>query len=104
LNQVSQPPDFDEQLERLAERLPARAGKFVCWLGRPSSRWVRVPVAIVFVFGGFVGFLPIVGFWMTPLGLVLIAQDVPFLRPPLARLLAWVERKWFADAPPPRPR
>jgi hypothetical protein len=31
---------------------------------------------------------------MIPLGLVLVAQDVPFLRPPMARLLAWINDKW----------
>jgi hypothetical protein len=31
---------------------------------------------------------------MLPLGLLLFAQDVPPLQPPLIRLLAWVERKW----------
>ena len=46
--------------------------------------------------GGFVGFLPILGFWMAPLGLVLVAQDVPFLRPPMARMLAWIDGKWPA--------
>ena len=32
---------------------------------------------------------------MLPLGLLLIAQDVPFLQAPLARALGWVERKWM---------
>jgi hypothetical protein len=30
---------------------------------------------------------------MLPVGLLLFAQDVPWLQPPLARMLAWVERK-----------
>jgi hypothetical protein len=41
---------------------------------------------------------------MLPLGLILIAQDVPFLAAPLARLLAWVERRWFADKAQPAQR
>ena len=40
-------------------------------------------------------FLPILGIWMLPLGLLLIAQDVPFLQQPLASALGWVERKWM---------
>jgi hypothetical protein len=39
------------------------------------------------------GFLPVLGFWMAPLGLAVIAQDVPVMRPPLARLVARVNRK-----------
>jgi hypothetical protein len=33
---------------------------------------------------------------MLPIGLLLIAQDVPFLRGPVARLTLWLERKWAA--------
>jgi hypothetical protein len=58
--------------------------------------WVRIPVAFGLMIGGVVGFLPILGFWMLPLGLILIAQDVPFIRPPLARFLGWIEAKWSA--------
>jgi len=35
----------------------------------------------------------VLGFWMTPLGLGLLAVDVPFMRPPLARLLARLNKK-----------
>jgi hypothetical protein len=53
-------------------------------------------VAVLLTAGGVVGFLPILGFWMIPLGLILVAQDIPFLRPPLARLFAWIDRQWPA--------
>ena len=39
------------------------------------------------------GGLPILGFWMLPLGLALLAIDVPFLRRPMARLLAFINGK-----------
>ena len=32
------------------------------------------------------------GFWMIPLELLILAQDVPFLHRPM--LLAWIERRW----------
>jgi hypothetical protein len=51
------------------------------------------------IVGGIVGFLPILGFWMVPLGLILLAKDVPFLRTPLIHLMDWIDRKW----PPPEP-
>jgi fatty acid desaturase len=54
----------------------------------------RVRAAGLLIFGGFLGFLPVLGFWMVPLGLVLLAVDLPALQPPLARLLHWIERKW----------
>ena len=31
---------------------------------------------------------------MLPLGLLLLAQDLPFLRRPMRRALLWVERRW----------
>jgi hypothetical protein len=41
--------------------------------------------------GGVVGFLPIVGFWMLPIGLALLADDVQLLRSLRSRILDWVE-------------
>jgi hypothetical protein len=67
----------------------------VAWLRRPSSRYVRIPLAIVLIFGGIFSFLPVLGLWMLPLGLLLFAQDVPFLQKPIAQMLGWVERKWI---------
>jgi hypothetical protein len=75
--------------------------RFVGWLRRPASRFVRLPMAFVILTGGFLGFLPVLGFWMIPLGLVLLAQDLPFLRQPTARMLAWIER-WIERKWPPR--
>jgi hypothetical protein len=86
--------DLDTQFERLEKMLPGGMRRLVHWLKGPSSRWVRIPLAILLVAGGFVGFLPILGFWMVPLGLILIAQDIPFLRKPVARLIAWGIDRW----------
>ena len=63
---------------------------------QPSARYARWALAIALIAGGLLSFLPVLGIWMLPLGLILIAQDVPFLRPPLARCLNFVERKWRA--------
>jgi hypothetical protein len=85
---------LDAALERLSRRLPEKIGKFVRWINGPSSALVRIPIAIALIIGGIFSFLPIVGLWMLPLGLALIARDVAFLQPPLIRLLDWIERKW----------
>ena len=69
--------------------------RFVGWVRKPSSRLVRIPLAILLVFGGIFSFLPVLGVWMLPLGLILIAQDLPFLQGPMARMLGWIERKWI---------
>jgi hypothetical protein len=75
--------------------LPESAGAFLRWLKWPSSRWVRVPIALVLIVGGAVGFLPVLGFWMIPLGLLLLAQDIPFLQRPILQTLTLLEQKWI---------
>ena len=87
--------ELDRHFEWIADRLPEKGGRFVRWLREPSSRWVRIPLAFLLIVGGIFSFLPILGIWMLPLGLLLIAQDVPFLQAPLARALGWIERKWM---------
>ena len=85
---------LDRKIDQFADQLPNWAGRFLRWLRAPSGRWVRIPIAIVLVIAGFIGFLPVLGFWMIPLGLLLIAQDVPFLQRPFLRAIEWAERKW----------
>jgi hypothetical protein len=84
----------DQRLERLIDRLPGYLQLAVRWSRRPTSRWVRVPAGVFFIGAGALGFLPILGFWMLPLGLVLLAEDLPPACWAIARLLDWVERRW----------
>jgi hypothetical protein len=51
-------------------------------------------VGAFFVVGGLASFLPVLGIWMLPLGLLLIAYDVPFLREPVGRFTIWGTQKW----------
>ena len=74
--------------------LPGILGRWVAHLREPSVSWVRVPLGVLLVLGGLLGFLPVLGFWMAPLGLVLLALDVALLRRPTARLLVGGERLW----------
>lgn len=87
--------ELDRHLAWIEGKLPLRAGAFVHWLRQPSSVFWRVPISLALILGGIFSFLPVLGVWMLPLGLILIAQDIPFLQPPLARMLGWVERKWL---------
>ena len=102
----------ERQLDKLIDRLPERAQTTTRWLRRPSSRLVRIPVGVLLVGGGFLGILPLLGFWMLPLGLILLADDVRPLRGARDRVLDWIERRrphWFIGdelvsttaAPPP---
>ncbi len=44
---------------------------------------LRLFAGILLMLGGFVGFLPILGFWMIPLGIAVASLDIP----PLHRVL-----------------
>jgi hypothetical protein len=92
---------LDDHLERFEQRLPNWAGRSLNWILQPKARWVRLPLGVALILAGIVGFLPILGFWMVPLGLLVIAKDLPPLRPPMVRLLEWVERKWPSKAGQP---
>ena len=87
--------ELERHFARIEGMLPARSGRWVGWLRQPSSRFVRIPLAALLVVGGVFSFLPILGLWMLPLGLLLFAQDIPVLQTPLARSLGWIERKWI---------
>jgi hypothetical protein len=87
--------ELDRHFAWFEARLPPRPARFVGWLRKPSSRLARIPLAILLIAGGIFSFLPVLGLWMLPLGLLLFAQDVPILQRPMARTLGWVERKWI---------
>jgi len=86
--------ELDRHFAWFEAKLPPRPAQFVGWLRKPSSKLVRMPLAVLLIGGGVLSFLPLFGLWMLPLGLVLIAQDVPALEKPTARSLGWIERKW----------
>ena len=86
------------RLESLVARLPGRFRNATLWLLRPESRWARIPAGLLLILGGFLSLLPVFGLWMLPLGLLLIAEDVPVVRRSLARALDWLEDRrphWF---------
>jgi hypothetical protein len=91
----------EHRLERLIARLPERMRSTICRLRHPSARWVRIPAGSFLVLGGFLFILPLFGMWMTPLGLILLAEDVRPLRRMRNRALDWLERRkphWFDGA------
>lgn len=87
-------PVDDAPMRRLLAALPGPVRRGYVWLRQPHLVWLRVPLAIVLICGGVLGFLPLLGFWMVPLGAVLLSQDVPFMRGPTMRALGAVQRWW----------
>jgi hypothetical protein len=50
-------------------------------------------MGVLLICGGLFSFLPILGLWMLPLGLGLLADDVPLIRSGRSRILDWIERR-----------
>lgn len=66
---VPMPPDVKRRLVRTTNRMRDGVRKRV-----PPG--LRLPIGLVLITGGVFGFLPILGFWMIPLGLAVAALDV----------------------------
>lgn len=81
-------------LDRVERDIPTRLAKAVHWLRVPRRRWVRLPAGILFIIGGMFWFLPVVGIEMLPIGLALVAIDVPVLQRPMARMILWLDARW----------
>ncbi len=60
----------------------------------PRSRPLRIAMGFVFIAFGFVGFLPVVGFWMIPVGLAILSVDSPLARRFRRRAEVWVLRRY----------
>ena len=82
--------------KRLEQEVPERLGRMLRWLRHPASRLVRIPAGLLLVLGGVFSILPGLGIWMLPLGLLLLARDVPFLRRPVGQFTLWGAAKWVA--------
>ncbi|MCB1377648.1 MAG: hypothetical protein KDK89_04655 [Alphaproteobacteria bacterium] len=79
----------------------------------PGHPLLRMGFGIALVIGGLLGFLPVLGYWMIPLGLAVLGVDLPpvrrFYRKMTVKLGLWLHRRWPALARrigygAPRPR
>ncbi|MEO5808307.1 hypothetical protein [Devosia sp.] len=80
--------------DRIQRRMPPFAARWLEWLRKPEARIVRIPLGILFVCGGLLSFLPVLGIWMLPLGLLLLALDLVFLQGPINTAILRGTRKW----------
>ena len=83
---------FQRQFQALERLIPPLRGP-MSTLRRDSWFPVRFPVALLMISGGIFSFLPILGLWMLPLGLLLLAVDLPVLRGPISALIIRARRK-----------
>ena len=46
----------------------------------PGSAPIRLVTGVLLVIGGILGFLPVLGFWMIPLGILFLSVDLHVVR------------------------
>ena len=85
---------LNRQFERLQRRIPPFAANWLERIRRPEARWIRIPLGFLLVLGGIFSFLPVLGIWMLPLGLLLLAVDLVFLQGPVNLAIVRGGRKW----------
>ncbi len=75
-----------------------RFGRFSVAL--PASRLARIAlgVALVILGGGF-GFLPVLGYWMVPVGFLVLATDIPPIRRFNRRMTVALVGRWNSRKP-----
>lgn len=64
-------------------------------LGRIARypRWLRLLAGVGLVFGGILGFLPVLGFWMIPLGVWVLSHELHSVRRMRRRFVIALGRK-----------
>lgn len=61
---------------------------------RAAPTYVSVPIGVLLVLGGTVfAFLPILGIWMAPIGLAILAPNIPGAGRLSRRMLRWSIRR-----------
>jgi hypothetical protein len=83
---------FARQFEVIARLIPALRGP-ITFLR--AKRWmiIRLPLSLLLIAGGIFSILPFLGIWMLPLGLLLLAIDLPALRGPISALMIRARRR-----------
>jgi hypothetical protein len=64
----------------------------------PGHPLLRIALGVILIVCGLLGFLPVLGFWMIPLGFAVLAIDFPpvrrFYRTATVHFGSWLHRKW----------
>ena len=58
----------------------------------PQSRIWRILLGVALIMAGLLGFLPVLGFWMVPLGVAVLSLDVPIVRRLCLKIQNWWKR------------
>ncbi|WP_343503765.1 hypothetical protein [Alloyangia pacifica] len=94
------PPDKQPPQPRVKRTIKARMQRFLVHVRRRVPPGLRLVLGLLLICGGILGFLPILGFWMIPLGFAVAMLDVmPLYRRGLERGKS-LRRRETPDRPP----
>jgi hypothetical protein len=88
---MAEHPDGDHASSR--EDTPPRLRIAGREIPLPRSRPLRIGAGTALIVLGLFGFLPILGFWMLPLGLLVLSYDIPLVRRLRRRIVLWWKRR-----------
>lgn len=83
----------ERRTQMITAKLPAKMRRAIQWLRKPEQKWVRLPSGLLFILGGLLSFLPVLGVWMLPLGILLLAEDIPLFQNLSGKMLGWIARR-----------
>lgn len=81
----------------LKRRIAGYTYRIMIWGNNHVPPGLRTLLGFTFMVGGVFGFLPVLGFWMFPLGVAFVALDVPPARQRIDVWLASLHRRAELD-------
>ncbi len=91
---MSRADPLDQAFDEIERHAPPRLRRVISKMRQPQARWIRLPLGVLCILGSFLWFLPVLGLWFLPLGLLLVAQDVRFLRRPVGNMTLYLLARW----------
>jgi hypothetical protein len=83
-----------QQSEATAAKPKARRVEFRGYgFDVPQGRWQRIGIGMLLIFGGILGFLPILGFWMLPLGVFVLSLELASVRRWRRKTVVWWQKR-----------
>jgi hypothetical protein len=84
---------MDQQSQPTAGEEQRKIEIFGRQFSMPRSRGLRIAIGVLLVLLGCLGFLPVLGFWMIPLGLLVLSYEFHWIRRMRRRFAVWWQRR-----------
>jgi hypothetical protein len=82
---------------RWQHRLIIACYRVIRWTQRRIPPGFRTALGLLLMVGGLLGFLPVLGFWMLPVGIAVVVTDVPPLRRRTERWINDTRKRYHMD-------